>query len=159
MSFIQTLRFQLGLPVTRRLFFSTVSARQQHSSSKKPPQPPKPIDDSTSALDYKRAHRFRPPPLPGLDIPRIRSAEEAVTNILYNTPPPNLQPYKKYAFALYLKLESLVHPVFFFFFSLDIYSIVWYKMNLEFSHVYPVFWRGGVSTSTRWLSAELKSEI
>ncbi|KAH9013135.1 hypothetical protein EDB85DRAFT_2296402 [Lactarius pseudohatsudake] len=38
----------------------------------------------------------RPPPLPKMDLPRSRSAEEAVTNILYNTPPPNLQPYKKH---------------------------------------------------------------
>ncbi|PFH52011.1 hypothetical protein AMATHDRAFT_141016 [Amanita thiersii Skay4041] len=62
----------------------------------KPPQPPRPIDDSTSALDYKRSHRVRPPPLPATDVPRPRSAEEAVTNILYNTPPPSLQPYKKH---------------------------------------------------------------
>ena len=65
-------------------------------SSLKPPQPPKPIDDSTSALDYKRSQRIRPPPLPATDLPRPRTAEEAVTNILYNTPPPSLQPFKKY---------------------------------------------------------------
>ncbi len=110
MTFIHTLRFRLGPPVTRRLFFSTVNARQQDSSSQKPPQPPKPIDDSTSALDYKRVHRFRPPPLPVLDMPRTRSAEEAVTNILYNTPPPNLQPYKKCASIFFkLKIESPSH--------------------------------------------------
>ncbi|KAI8992857.1 acetolactate synthase [Trametes punicea] len=55
-----------------------------------------PIDDSTSALDYKRTLRHRPPPLPAMDLPRSRSAEEAVTNILYNTPPPSLQPFKKH---------------------------------------------------------------
>ncbi|KAL4074337.1 small subunit of acetolactate synthase-domain-containing protein [Scleroderma yunnanense] len=60
------------------------------------PKPPRPIDDSTSALDYKRTQRIRPPPLPVSDVPRARTAEEAVTNILYNTPPPNLQPYKKH---------------------------------------------------------------
>ncbi|KAH9166263.1 hypothetical protein EDB89DRAFT_2076039 [Lactarius sanguifluus] len=43
-----------------------------------PPKPPPPIDDSTSALDYKTSHKSR-------------SAEEAI----YNMPPPNLQPYKK----------------------------------------------------------------
>ncbi|KAJ2969136.1 hypothetical protein NUW54_g13032 [Trametes sanguinea] len=59
------------------------------------PKPPKPIDDSTSALEYKRTLRHRPPPLPAMDLPRSRSAEEAVTNILYNTPPPSLQPFKK----------------------------------------------------------------
>jgi acetolactate synthase-1/3 small subunit len=62
----------------------------------KPPQPPKPIDDSTSALDYKQSHRARPPPLPAMDLPRPRTAEETVTNILYNTPPPSLQPFKKH---------------------------------------------------------------
>lgn len=66
----------------------------------KPPQPPKPIDDSTSALDYKRSHRTRPPPLPATDLPRSRTAEEAVTNILYNTPPPSLQPFKKYSISV-----------------------------------------------------------
>lgn len=60
------------------------------------PKPPPPIDDSTSALDYKRSQHIRPPPLPVRDVPRARTAEEAVTNILYNTPPPNLQPYKKH---------------------------------------------------------------
>lgn len=59
------------------------------------PKPPPPIDDSTSALDYKRAHKARPPPLPVMDLPRSRTAEEAVTNILYNTPPPSLQPFKR----------------------------------------------------------------
>ena len=64
-------------------------------SNPTPPKPPPPIDDSTSALDYKTSHKVRPPPLPKMDLPRSRSAEEAVTNILYNTPPPSLQPYKK----------------------------------------------------------------
>jgi acetolactate synthase-1/3 small subunit len=72
----------------------------------KPPRPPKPIDDSTSALDYKRSHRARPPPLPAMDLPRSRTAEEAVTNILYNTPPPSLQPYKKYVCSF---SDSLTH--------------------------------------------------
>ncbi|KAI0769619.1 acetolactate synthase [Trametes elegans] len=70
------------------------SIRRQESSN--PPKPPKPIDDSTSALEYKRTLRHRPPPLPAMDLPRSRSAEEAVTNILYNTPPPSLQPFKKH---------------------------------------------------------------
>jgi len=34
--------------------------------------------------------------LPATDLPRDRTVEEAVTNILYNTPPPSLQPYKKH---------------------------------------------------------------
>ena len=76
-----------------RLFSSTSLVRKDGS---KPPQAPKPIDDSTSALDYKKFQRSRPPPLPApQEALRSRSAEEAVTNILYNTPPPNLQPFKK----------------------------------------------------------------
>ncbi|KAH9069871.1 hypothetical protein EDB83DRAFT_2518219 [Lactarius deliciosus] len=63
--------------------------------------PPPPIDDSTSALDYKTSHKVRPPPLPKMDLPRSRSAEEAVTNILYNTPPPSLQPYKIFISILF----------------------------------------------------------
>ncbi|KAH9002514.1 acetolactate synthase [Lactarius deliciosus] len=39
--------------------------------------PPPPIDDSTSALDYKTSHKVWPPPLPKMDLPRSRSAEEA----------------------------------------------------------------------------------
>ncbi|RDB24916.1 Acetolactate synthase small subunit, mitochondrial [Hypsizygus marmoreus] len=76
--------------LSSRLFSSSVRISHQ------PPKPPKPIDDSTSALDYKRVHKIRPPPLPAMDLPRSRSAEEAVTNILYNTPPPSLQPFKKH---------------------------------------------------------------
>ena len=78
-----------------RLFSSTTIS----NNVLKPPQPPKPIDDSTSALDYKRSHRTRPPPLPATDVLRLRTAEEAVTNILYNTPPPSLQPFKKYSIS------------------------------------------------------------
>ena len=77
---------------SRRIRFFSSALRLYNES---PPKPPKPIDDSTSALDYKRAHKIRPPPLPAMDLPRSRSAEEAVTNILYNTPPPSLQPFKK----------------------------------------------------------------
>ncbi|KAG7090849.1 hypothetical protein E1B28_009931 [Marasmius oreades] len=78
-----------------RLFSSSITSRYSEKVQK-PPQPPKPIDDSTSALDYKRLQRNRPPPLPAMDLPRNRTAEEAVTNILYNTPPPSLQPFKKH---------------------------------------------------------------
>ncbi|KAG2339438.1 acetolactate synthase [Suillus weaverae] len=69
------------------------------------PKPPRSIDDSTSALDYKTAQRIRPPPLPATDLPRSRSAEEAVTNILYNTPPPSLQPFKKHIFNCLVQNE------------------------------------------------------
>ncbi|KAH9032651.1 acetolactate synthase [Lactarius hengduanensis] len=60
-----------------------------------PPEPPPPIDDSTSALDYKTSHKVRPPPLLKMDPPRTRSAEETV-NVIYSMPPPNLLPYKKH---------------------------------------------------------------
>ncbi|KAK0225704.1 small subunit of acetolactate synthase-domain-containing protein [Armillaria fumosa] len=81
---------------SRTLSTRLFSSRADDEASMKPPQPPKPIDDSTSALDYKRTQRIRPPPLPAMDLPRSRTAEEAVTNILYNTPPPSLQPFKKH---------------------------------------------------------------
>ncbi|EJD03170.1 acetolactate synthase [Fomitiporia mediterranea MF3/22] len=71
--------------------FSSTALRLEE----KIPKPPPPIEDSTSALTYKYTHS-RPAPLPATDIPRLRSAEEAVTNILYNTPPPSLQPFKKH---------------------------------------------------------------
>ncbi|KAJ7188485.1 small subunit of acetolactate synthase-domain-containing protein [Mycena filopes] len=82
-------------PISSRFLSSTTRLRADENGQR-PPQPPKPIDDSTSALDYKQSHRTRPPPLPTMDLPRSRSAEEAVTNILYNTPPPSLQPFKKH---------------------------------------------------------------
>ncbi|KAF7298174.1 ACT domain-containing protein [Mycena chlorophos] len=85
----------LTRPSWTRLISSTTRVRNE-DAPQKPPQPPKPIDDSTSALAYKQAQRQRPPPLPAMDLPRSRSAEEAVTNILYNTPPPSLQPFKKH---------------------------------------------------------------
>jgi acetolactate synthase-1/3 small subunit len=48
---------------------------------------------------------MRPPPLPATDLPRSQSAEEAVTNILYNTPPPSLQPFKKHIFNCLVQNE------------------------------------------------------
>ncbi|KAI0250178.1 acetolactate synthase [Lactifluus subvellereus] len=82
--------------VSRSLLATRVLSSTARTLSDEPPKPPPPIDDSTSALDYKTSHKVRPPPLPKMDLPRSRSAEEAVTNILYNTPPPSLQPYKKH---------------------------------------------------------------
>lgn len=50
---------------------------------------------STSALDYKLQHRLRKlPPLPSLEPPEM-DASEAVSNILYNTPAPSKQPFKR----------------------------------------------------------------
>lgn len=80
-----------------RYFSSSLRRFEQDETAERTlPRPPPPIDDSTSALDYKTVHRSPPPPLPSMDLPRSRSAEEAVTNILYNTPPPSLQPFKSH---------------------------------------------------------------
>ncbi|RPD63801.1 acetolactate synthase [Lentinus tigrinus ALCF2SS1-6] len=84
-------RVAVGRTLKPRYFSSSLRRLDDNA-----PKPPPPIDDSTSALDYKRTLRHRPPPLPAMDLPRSRSAEEAVTNILYNTPPPSLQPFKKH---------------------------------------------------------------
>ncbi|KAF8494665.1 acetolactate synthase [Russula emetica] len=85
-----------GRVASRALFATRGLSFTAHRLSDEPPKPPRSIDDSTSALDYKTSHKVRPPPLPKMDLPRSRSAEEAVTNILYNTPPASLQPYKKH---------------------------------------------------------------
>ncbi|TFK54038.1 acetolactate synthase [Heliocybe sulcata] len=91
MASLSVLRARASLRTSSRCFSTTARRRQQD-----PPRPPPPIDDSTSALDYKSHQRMRPPPLPAMDLPRARTAEEAVTNILYNTPPPSLQPFKRH---------------------------------------------------------------
>ncbi|TIA83145.1 hypothetical protein E3P98_01021 [Wallemia ichthyophaga] len=60
-------------------------------------QPPTNDPDSTSAYEYKLQHSPRsPPPLPAQEPPRRWSAEESVKNILYNTPPPSTQPFKRH---------------------------------------------------------------
>ncbi|KAF8257987.1 hypothetical protein EI94DRAFT_1625641 [Lactarius quietus] len=86
-----------ALVVSKTLFtahrLSTTARILSHGT---PPKPPPPIDDSTSALNYKTSHKVWPPPLPKMDVPRSRSAEKAVMKIIYNTPPPSLQPYKKH---------------------------------------------------------------
>jgi hypothetical protein len=84
---------RLTLASQRARFASSSSSNHAEPNARRPPRT---ADDSTSALAYKQQQRGRPPPLPATDIARERSAEEAVTNILYNTPPPSLQPYKKY---------------------------------------------------------------
>jgi hypothetical protein len=128
-------------PLCSRFLSSTTRLRAD-ADARKPPQAPKPIDDSTSALDYKRSHRTRPPPLPTMDLPRSRSAEEAVTNILYNTPPPSLQPFKKSVPHTFFPKPLLS--------LLDMSSIVWYKMSREFSPVFLESWLGEGSISIPW---------
>lgn len=87
-----------------RFTSSSVPHRAEGNSSR----PPRTADDSTSALAYKQQLRGRPPPLPATDVARERSAEEAVTNILYNTPPPSLQPYKKYVNSGVYERENFI---------------------------------------------------
>ncbi|CAE6474176.1 unnamed protein product [Rhizoctonia solani] len=78
--------------ILRQRTFCTSALRFKDRS-----RPPPPIEDSTSALDYKSSQRrYVPPPLPATSLPRLRTAEEAVTNILYNTPPPSNEPFKKH---------------------------------------------------------------
>ena len=92
-----------------------------------------------------------------MDLPRSRSAEEAVTNILYNTPPPSLQPYKK---CVVLKaIFSLGLPLELFFLLikvvanepryLDMYSIVSYRTSLVCYRAYLGSLQAADSTSTR----------
>lgn len=111
--------------VTRTASSRFFSASTRIHTPEDAPKPPRSIDDSTSALDYKTAQRIRPPPLPAMDVPRSRSAEEAVTNILYNTPPPSLQPFKKYILLLHVPFALLMTGP-----NVDISSTVWYKTNL-----------------------------
>ena len=129
-----------------RLLSSTTRLRAPDDDPK-PPQPPKPIDDSTSALDYKRAHQHRPPPLPAMDVPRSRSAEEAVTNILYNTPPPSLQPFKKYVLLTFYSNPSISHSKANC--ALDTSLTASSRTSPVFSRVYQESSPGADSTSTR----------
>lgn len=131
-----------------RLFSTSTRLRAPEDA----PKPPRSIDDSTSALDYKRAQRIRPPPLPPTDLPRSQSAEEAVTNILYNTPPPSLQPFKKCILIAIQVFATLLTES-----DLDISLTAWYKMNLV---CYPACLVSSLDaglTSTLWWCAGLKS--
>ncbi|GMK54138.1 hypothetical protein CspeluHIS016_0107240 [Cutaneotrichosporon spelunceum] len=83
-------------PLALARAFATSAARAGDKAPA-PPAPPKSLDDSTSALDYKM-HRptRRLAHLATMSHPRAASAEEAVTNILYNTPPPSAEPFKRH---------------------------------------------------------------
>lgn len=75
---------------------SSMAAALPNSTDKRQ-QPQQPVEsDSTSALDYKLAHKLRKlPPLPSLEPPSL-DAPQAVSNILYNTPPPSKAPFKRH---------------------------------------------------------------
>ena len=83
---------------------ATSVRRHEEAAVARPPPPA--VEDSTSALTYRRMVPHRPPPLPVMDLPHVRSAEEAVTDIIYNTPTPSLQPFKKYVHLTVSKLVS-----------------------------------------------------
>lgn len=135
-----------------RYFSSSLTRFQNEETPEAPPKPPKPIDDSTSALDYKNSHRARAPPFPSMDLPRSRSAEEAVTNILYNTPPPSLQPFKKWVTSQEPSgFCSLVFSA--------MSSTAWCKMNLVYCQGSRVSSPEGVSISNPSLYAERKLGI
>jgi hypothetical protein len=116
------------------------------------PKPPRSVDDSTSALDYKTAQRIRPPPLPVMDVPRSRTAEEAVTNILYNTPPPSLQPFKKYVMLVIPRSVNVANDG-----NPDISSTAWCKTNPVCCPACLASSPGVGSISTRWWYAGLRS--
>ena len=60
---------------------------------------------STSALEHKLSHRHHKlPPLPHLDRP-VMEAGEAVSNILYNTPPPSTQPFRRHILNMFVQDE------------------------------------------------------
>lgn len=60
---------------------------------------------STSALEHKLSHRHRKlPPLPRLDRP-AKEVGEAVSNILYNTPPPSAEPFKRHILNMFVQDE------------------------------------------------------
>ncbi|KAK0566782.1 acetolactate synthase, regulatory subunit [Tilletia horrida] len=69
---------------------SPAASDSNSGSSKKQPR------GSTSALEYKLSHRLRKlPPLPSLE-PPVPEAGQAVSNILYNTPPPSKEPFTRH---------------------------------------------------------------
>ncbi|KAL1413146.1 acetolactate synthase, regulatory subunit [Vanrija albida] len=78
---------QQARPLARALSTSATA----HAGNK-----PKPIDDSTSALNYKMHRPSARLPHLATAVPRAPSAEDAVTNILYNTPPPSTEPFKRH---------------------------------------------------------------
>ncbi|PWN35806.1 acetolactate synthase [Meira miltonrushii] len=71
------------------------SAKESNSTSSED-ESIDPEQSSSSAMDYKLAHRLRKlPPLPSLEPPTM-DASEAVSNILYNTPAPSKEPIKRH---------------------------------------------------------------
>ncbi|UZJ54873.1 hypothetical protein CBS101457_004193 [Exobasidium rhododendri] len=91
----RTAAFSLRAPCQIRNFQNTSCLREPQKGGDDD-GPGGRSNDSTSALDYKLAHRLRKlPPLPSLEPPTV-DASEAVSNILYNTPPPSKQPFKRH---------------------------------------------------------------
>lgn len=93
------------LPALTRTQLCRASVRSFSSSAARATPPPPAGDggssrnegnrNSSAALEYKLSHRLRElPPLPSLE-PAAMDASEAVSNILYNTPAPSKQPFKR----------------------------------------------------------------
>jgi acetolactate synthase-1/3 small subunit len=83
-------------PKLLRPFHSSIPRQDAKKGNSNDDGPGSRSNDSTSALDYKLSHRLRTlPPLPSLEPPTM-DASEAVSNILYNTPPPSKQPFKRH---------------------------------------------------------------
>ncbi|BGP33699.1 acetolactate synthase, regulatory subunit [Rhodotorula toruloides] len=81
-------------PIPLRAFSTSPGA--QSTPTKPVNKQPHETASSTAAAEYKWSHpRARPPPLPSIE-PPTWSPEEAVSNILYNTPPPSLQPFTRH---------------------------------------------------------------
>ncbi|OAV87302.1 hypothetical protein PTTG_04976 [Puccinia triticina 1-1 BBBD Race 1] len=74
---------------------SAFSAQKEPTNPAAPAAPASASPSATSALDYKLSHPRKRAPLPAIDPPSW-SAEQAVTNILYNTPPPSTQPLARH---------------------------------------------------------------
>lgn len=56
-------------------------------------------------MEHKLQHPHRKlPPLPHLDRP-VMEAGEAVSNILYNTPPPSTQPFRRHILNMFVQDE------------------------------------------------------
>ncbi|CEH17889.1 acetolactate synthase [Ceraceosorus bombacis] len=88
-------RFSLSSFLSSGAQGASGGGRGAGASSPSSTDPNSPNHNASAALDYKLSHRLRKlPPLPSLEPPNL-DAGEAVSNILYNTPPPSKQPFKR----------------------------------------------------------------
>lgn len=88
------LPYPLRLPQYPRCFSTRLCLQKSKDPLNPAPSTPS-TPSATSALDYKLSHPRKRHPLPSIEPPSW-SAEQAVTNILYNTPPPSNQPLARH---------------------------------------------------------------